>query len=99
MNEPIRVQPGGTEKITAIFRAPDGSDLPVTITVGQLPAVCGGQPVVGVYFNDEAGEPMRGAVLRWVRPDADPALIHWQAPHCEDDQCGKPCGHGEAVRT
>jgi hypothetical protein len=95
VEQPVRVRPGATVKIAAVFRDPaDGSDLPVTITVFQLPAVCGAQPGIGLYFNDEAGQRLRGAVLRWGRgPDADPTLIHWERPHCEDDECGSPCGH------
>lgn len=36
-----------------------------------------------------------GTVLRWDSgTGAGPVVIHWQAPHCPDDECGSPCGHG-----
>lgn len=44
---------------------------------------------VGVYPTSK-----RGTVLRWDRGLLRrPTVIHWQAPHCADDQCGSPCGH------
>jgi hypothetical protein len=79
------------QQTEAVFRAPDGTDLAARITLFQ---VAGGPPGVGVYFRDKGGNLVRGAVLRWDRgPDADPAVIYWEAPHCEDDQCDDPCGH------
>ena len=105
----IRVQQGTYEEIaggarnrppdqaiTAIFRNPaDGTDLPVTISVFQYgadPRLFG----VGAYLADENSELARGTVLRWDDgPEAAPAIIHWQAPHCAADECGAPCGHQE----
>jgi hypothetical protein len=91
--EPVRLQPNGRRTIRAEFRNPGaGPDLPVKIDLFQLPD---GRAGVGVYFTSEDGEPLRGAVLRWDGgPVCDPVLIHWLAPHCKDDECGKPCGHG-----
>ncbi len=74
------------QEITALFTNPDGSELPVKVTLFQL---AHGPIGVGVYPT--AGN---GAVLRWDDgPEAEPTLIHWQAPHCADDQCGAPCEH------
>ena len=85
------------QQISATFRAPDGTDLQVRITLFQ---VAGGPPGVGVYFCDGNGDLARGTVLRWdAGPDADPTVIHWEAPHCADDECGKPCAHRRRGRS
>jgi hypothetical protein len=85
--------------LTAIFRHPvTGEDLPVTIALFQ-----GGDPRhmgVGVYVAGEDGEDVRGIVLRWDRGvDEDPRIICWEAPHCADDECGKPCAHRKRRRS
>jgi hypothetical protein len=48
--------------------------------------------VVGVYPDET-----HGTVYRWdAGLDAAPTVIHWEAPHCADDECGSPCGHRSA---
>lgn len=70
---------GGVEpcaEVLAIFRAPDGSDLPVKITLFQVGAVFG----VGVYPAERRGE-----VLRWHDgPEGKPRIVHWNldGPAC-----------------
>lgn len=99
----IRVRPGTDEELAsgepqdqlvAAFRHPvTGALMPVTITFfqsGSDPSLMG----VGIYTADEAGNPARGTVIRWDNgPDAEPAVIRWEARHCEDDRCGSPCRH------
>lgn len=82
------------QAVTAIFRHPaTGADLPVTITMFQDGALMG----VGVYVDGEDGTPAMGTVLRWDSgPGADPKVIRWERPHCADDDCGSPCGHGRS---
>lgn len=82
----ITVRPGDTQEITALFDSGTGVILPVRITLFQIaPGVIG----AGVYPDDD-----HGTVLRWDGGSgAEPSVIHWQAPHCEDDRCGHPCRH------
>jgi hypothetical protein len=71
--------------IKAFFDAPSGECVMVTLRLFCVGDVFG----VGIY-----PEPDSGTVLRWHDgPHAKPRVIHWQAPHCEDDQCGSPCAH------
>ena len=53
------------------------------------------QGALFVALPGENGEPARGTVIRWDQGvDADATFLgYWQAPHCADDECGKPCGH------
>lgn len=90
----IRVESDSRKTFTAIFQG-DECDLPVEIRPFQLddPPVVG----VGTYFFDHSGQRIRGTVLRWDNGlDADPTVIQWRAPHCENDECGSPCEHREA---
>lgn len=98
---PIRVALSGPDAIippgqaiAAIFRTPaTGADLPVEIRLFQL-GTGGFGFGVGVYMTDDAGRPSWGTVLRWDEgPEAAPVVIQWKHPHCEDDECGLPCGH------
>jgi hypothetical protein len=74
------------------FRDPGGVELEARVTVFQVEE---GPPGVGVYFLGGDGGVVRGWVLRWDDgPDADPVVVRWRAPHCADDRCGEPCGHG-----
>jgi len=82
----IPVPFGAQRDIYAMFTAADGAPLPAQITLFQL---ADGRIGVGVYPIET-----KGTVLRWDRgPDADPSVIHWGAPHCDDDKCGSPCSH------
>lgn len=86
--------------IDAVFwDAATGADVPVKIRLFQIDT--GRVPFgAGVYMTDEAGEPQRGTVLRWDNgPAADPVVIHWEAPHCADDDCGSLCSHRKAGRS
>jgi hypothetical protein len=77
--------PSGGAQIIASYADAGGSPLEVKIILFQLGHAIG----VGVYPTDR-----NGTVLRWDHgPADDPSVIHWNAPHCADDQCGSPCGH------
>jgi hypothetical protein len=79
----IAVPPGrdGKQEITAVFTAPDGSELPVRITMVQYGAELPGVFGVGVYPTER-----KGKFLRWEDgPEGEPVLIHW-------DLDGPPCG-------
>lgn len=83
---PERDHPERAEAM-AMFTRPDGTEATARISLFMLED---GRIGAGVYPSRD-----RGTVLRWDDgPDADPRVIFWEAPHCADDECGSPCGHG-----
>lgn len=93
------------QRITVIFRHPQtGADLPVLVEAFQTEGLVRDDGEyrtdrfgVGVYMLADDGKPLHGTVTAWdrwsVTPGIEPRVIEWELPHCDDDECGKPCGH------
>jgi hypothetical protein len=83
---------------------PPSRDRPLRVEASVVIRQPHGEPVTGavsVFVLDDGRigaafypDPEHGTVLRWDNgPAAGPRVIHWQAPHCPEDECGSPCGH------